>query len=101
MSARKPSRPRFTPSTGTACGEASRAACSIVPSPPIATTRFASAASFAAGPTLDAGRAEVHGAVALGENLAPAGMQVHGEDLHRLDDARVAIVADQGDAREH
>ena len=51
-------------------------------------------------PALDAGRAEVDGAVALGEHLAPAGVQVHREDLHRLDDARVAIVADEGDARE-
>jgi hypothetical protein len=25
---------------------------------------------------------------------------VHGENLHRLDDARVAVIADQGDLRE-
>ncbi len=35
--------------------------------------------------------------VALREDLAPAGVQMRREDLHRLDDARVAIVADQGD----
>jgi len=52
------------------------------------------------GPALDARRAEVDSAVAFRENPAPAGVQVHGENLHRLDDARIAVVADKGDARE-
>src|SRR5437762_261634 len=45
-SARKPSLPRFTPSTGARCPSASRTARSIVPSPPKLTTRSARRASY-------------------------------------------------------
>ena len=44
-SARKPSRPKLTPSTGRPCGPASRSARSIVPSPPRLITRLDRAAS--------------------------------------------------------
>jgi len=40
-SARNPSLPRFTPSTGNRCRSASRMARSMVPSPPMLTSRSA------------------------------------------------------------
>jgi len=47
-SARKPSLPRFTPSTGNRCRSASRMARSMVPSPPMLTSRSARSRSSSA-----------------------------------------------------
>ena len=100
MSARKPSRPRLTPSTGTPCGAASRAACSIVPSPPTATIRSRLARQLRFRQALDARRAEVDAVRRIDEHAASAAVQMRGQDLHRLDDARVVSVADEGDGLE-
>ena len=48
-SVRNPSRPRFTPSSGTPCRATSRAAYSSVPSPPIAIMRSARSPSWRSG----------------------------------------------------
>src|SRR5215470_6646161 len=53
-SARNPSLPRFTPSTGARCRSASRSARSIVPSPPRLTTRSDRWPSSAAGTAIAA-----------------------------------------------
>jgi hypothetical protein len=47
-SARNPSLPRFTPSTGNRCRSASRMARSMVPSPPMLTSRSARCLSSSA-----------------------------------------------------
>ena len=62
--------------------------------------QFRCGASVRGRLALDARLAEVDSAVALGEHLASAGVQMHRENAHRLGDALVAIVADQGDAGE-
>jgi hypothetical protein len=55
------------------------------------------AGEFLLGQALHAQGLESDAVRAVGEHAVPARLQVGGQDLHRLDDASVAIVADEGE----
>ncbi len=96
-SARKPRRPRLIPSSGTLRPAMRRAAYSMLPSPPMATTRSTPTASRSSATRFARAGSERARTALLTFTLHPTWSRCVRQDPHRFQGAGVAGIAHQRD----